>query len=136
MRAYLDEMQCIVETGSLDEFITDSIIGCLKMVEGVTAYTQNFNISGLADLLEANPRFHSLCKQLYVKYNTFDNVPPEQQLILLVATTSYVCLQKNRNKSKIEALLNESVATPSLPAEKSVSVIFCFAYTIRWRNLK
>jgi hypothetical protein len=118
MRAYLDEMQCIVETSSLDEFITDSIIGCLKMVEGVTAYTQNFNISGLADLLKANrPRFHSLCKQLYIKYQTFDQVPPEQQLILLVATTSYVCLQKNRNKSKIEALLNESVSTP-LPGEK------------------
>ena len=112
MQAYLDEMSCIVETGTLDEFITESILGCLKMVEGVSSYTQNFNISGLADMLKVNPQFNSLVKQLYIKYNTFDKVPPEQQLIILVATTSYVCIQKNKNRAKIEGFLNEPVSFP------------------------
>jgi hypothetical protein len=107
MRAYLDEMSCIVETGTLDEFITESILGCLKMVEGVSSYTQNFNISGLADMLKMNPQFNNLVKQLYIKYNTFDAVPPEQQLIILVATTSYICIQKNKNRAKLESYLNE-----------------------------
>jgi hypothetical protein len=114
MRAYLDEMSCIVETGTLDEFITESILGCLKMVEGVSSYTQNFNISGLADMLKMNPQFNNLVKQLYIKYNTFDAVPPEQQLIILVATTSYICIQKNKNRAKLESYLNEpAVVFPS-----------------------
>jgi hypothetical protein len=116
LRAYLDEMSCIVETGTLDEFITESILGCLKMVEGISSYTQNFNISGLADMLKMNPQFNNLVKQLYIKYNTFDAVPPEQQLIILVATTSYICIQKNKNRAKLESYLNEPAVCPFVAA--------------------
>ena len=34
-----------------DSFVTDSILRCIKLSEGMSAYTKNFNITGLAMLL-------------------------------------------------------------------------------------
>jgi hypothetical protein len=109
LKNYLDEMECIVDTSNVDNFLTDSIIQSIKLVEGVSSYTRNYNVSGLAELLKANKQFHQLCKQLYIKYNVFSNVPPEYQMLMLVSTTAYICKCKNQKKGDIEAYLNEQV---------------------------
>ena len=44
LQQYLEEMQVLVDVSSVDEFITDSIFQCIKVVEGVTANTKNYNI--------------------------------------------------------------------------------------------
>ena len=112
LKQCIDEMDVIVSTSSVDEFLTDSILQCIKLLEIPTSRTKNFNISGLSDMLKSNKQFHQLCKKLYLKYGCFEMVPPEGQLILLVATTAYVCRNKNANKDSLEAYLNESVELP------------------------
>lgn len=109
LKVAIEEMDGIISTNGVDQFLTDSIIGSLKMIEGITAHTKNYNISGLAELLKGNPKFHSLTKQLYLKYNCFDAVPPEHQLVFLVATTAYICRNKNANRDQLEAYLNQPV---------------------------
>ena len=62
----LKECEVIVETNSLEVFLTDSILQCLKLIEGGSTLTR-FDITGLSDNLKKNEQFHKLCKQLYVK---------------------------------------------------------------------
>ena len=104
----IDEMVCIIETRSTDEFITDGILHSLKAIEGITANTKNYNISGMSDMLKLNPEFRSLCKQLYLKHGSFAFISPEYKMIFLVFTTAYICRNKNKNKQAI----NEFLDTP------------------------
>jgi hypothetical protein len=105
LQAYLDEMATIVETSSYDNFLTDSILQAIKLVENGSKYTRH-DITGCAEMLKANPQFNSLMKQLFVKYNVFHKIPCEFQLLLLVTTTAYICSNKNKNKANIENYLN------------------------------
>jgi len=66
LHLYLSEMEVIVNTDSVEQFLTDSIIQCIKLTEGVSSYTK-YDISGCADMLKGNKQFHTLCKQLYIK---------------------------------------------------------------------
>ena len=109
MKSYLAEMECIVDTSSIENFMTDSILQCIRMTEGASAYTKKYDIRGCAELLQSNKQFHSLCKQLYVKYKVFSKVPCEYQLIMLVSTTAYICNHKNRNSDNIENFLNQQI---------------------------
>ena len=107
LKEHLEEIEVLISLGSVDTFIMDSIFYCIKVVEGVSARTKNYNIQGLADILKQNDQFMKLCKQLYLKYNTFENVPAEYQLIMIVSTSAYVCMQKNKHKAEINDLLNQ-----------------------------
>ena len=107
LKEHLEEIEVLINLSSVDTFIMDSIFYCIKVVEGVSARTKNYNIQGLADILKDNEQFMKLCKQLYLKYNTFENVPPEYQLIMIVSTSAYICMQKNKHKADINDLLNQ-----------------------------
>lgn len=109
LRAYIDEMENIVNTSNVDEFLLDGIMASIKMVEGVSAMTKNYNISGMADMLKANPHFHSLAKQLFLKYGVFSATPPEYQMLFLVSTTAWICRSKNMKKNELMAYLNEPI---------------------------
>jgi len=82
LNAYLDEMATIVETSSYDNFLTDSILQAIKLVENGSKYTRH-DITGCAEMLKANPQFNSLMKQLFVKYNVFHKIPCEFQLLYI-----------------------------------------------------
>jgi hypothetical protein len=112
LKQYIDEIDVIVSTSDVDQFLTDSILQCIKLIEIPTSRTKNFNITGLSDMLKSNKQFHQLCKKLYLKYGCFDNVPPEYQLVLLVATTAYVCKNKNSGRNELELYLNEPIVLP------------------------
>ena len=107
LKVYLEEMESIVDTSSIENFLTDSIIQCIQLVEGVSSYSSKYNIQGCADLLKSNKQFHSLTKQLYIKYKVFSAIPPEMQMLMLVATTAYICKSKNQNKIVLDSYLNE-----------------------------
>ena len=109
LKQYIDEIDVIVSTSDVDQFLTDSILQCIKLIEIPTSRTKNYNISGLSDILKANKQFHQLCKKLYLKYGCFECTPPEAQLVILVATTAFVCKNKNANKDSLEAYLNEPI---------------------------
>lgn len=102
----LAEIETIIELGTIDSFITDSIIQCIKLAEGASSYTK-YNISGLSAILKENRQFHSLLKVLYLKHQVFSEVPPEYQLLMLVTTTSILCVQKNSSKKQTNERLNE-----------------------------
>ena len=106
LQNYLDEMDSIVECNSVEEFLLDSILQCIKILEGVSSYTK-YDIQGLADLLKQNKQFHQLSKQLFIKYKIFNAIPIESQMLMLVATSAYICNNKNKKKGEIEAYLNQ-----------------------------
>lgn len=109
LKAYIEEMENIVNTSNVDEFLLDGIMASMKMIEGVSAMTKNYNVSGLSDMLKANPHFHSLAKQLFLKYGVFSATPPEYQMLFLVATTAWICRSKNMKKEELMAYLNEPI---------------------------
>jgi hypothetical protein len=92
--------------GGVDVFIIDTILGTIYTVEGFTART-SYNISGMSMMLKGNPQFIRLCKQLYLKYNSFGSTPPEIQMVLLIFTTAYLCINKNKNMHSLKSSLNE-----------------------------
>ena len=106
LQAYLQEMSTIVECSSYDNFLSDSILQTIKLIEGGTKATR-YDITGCADMLKGNPQFNNLLKQLYVKYNVFHKIPPEIQMVLLISTTSYICINKNKNTGLINDYLNQ-----------------------------
>ena len=108
LQTYLDEMDSIVECDSVEQFLLDSILQSIKLIEGVSSYTK-YDIQGLADLLKANKQFNQLAKQLFIKYKVFNAVPPEFQLVMLVSTTAYICNCKNKRKGELESYLNQPV---------------------------
>jgi hypothetical protein len=112
LQLYLSEMESIVDTSSVEQFLSDSIIQCIKLTEGISTYTK-YDITGCADLLKSNKQFHTLTKQMYIKYKVFDKVPPEWQLTILIATTAYICKNKNVKKKEIENFLNQPIIPPT-----------------------
>lgn len=108
LQTYLDEMDSIVECDSVEQFLLDSILQCIKLVEGVSSYTK-YDIQGLADILKQNKQFHQLSKQLFIKYKVFNAVPPEMQMLMLVSTTAYIVNSKNKRKGELESYLNQPI---------------------------
>jgi hypothetical protein len=108
LNLYLEEMETIVNCGSVEQFLTDSILQCIKLTEGISSYTKH-DITGCADILKSNKQFHTLCKQLYIKYKVFSNIPPEYSIIILVSTTAYMCKVKNSRKKELDTYLNEKI---------------------------
>ena len=105
----LAEMEVLVETNSVDGFLVDSVLQCIKMVEPLTSGTRNYDVRGLADMLKANKDFHRLAKQLFIKYNVFSSVPVEYQMVMLVSTTAFIATQKNKGKASIDSYLDETI---------------------------
>jgi hypothetical protein len=114
LQLYLSEMESIVDTSSVEQFLSDSIVQCIKLTEGISSYTK-YDITGCADLLKSNKQFHTLTKQMYIKYKVFDKVPPEWQLTILIATTAYICKNKNAKKKEIENFLNQPIPNNNPP---------------------
>ena len=104
----LEECASLVEINTADEFMLQSIMESLKMVEG---YTENsiYDIRGMSVALSSSVQFKTLMKILFIKYQIFSNVPVEYQLCMVICTTGYVVMQKNRSKHTINQYLNETI---------------------------
>ena len=108
LQNYIEEIQVIIEIGNVESFVLDGILQSLKMCEGFTV-NKKYDITGLSDLLKMNKQFNNLAKQLMLKYSCFMNTPPEYQLIMLVMSSSYIMIQKNNNKDKLNDFFNENI---------------------------
>jgi hypothetical protein len=109
LKLYIVEMESIIEVSNIDEFLYDAILQSIKLVEGISSYSKNYNIKGCADMLKMNPQFQNLCKLMFIKYHIFSAVPVEYQLIMIISTTSFMCMQKNKNKQQINDFLNQKI---------------------------
>ena len=108
LQSSLDECIALVEINSIDGFILDSILQCIRMSETFSK-DSDYDISGLSILLKSNPQFISLSKQLFIRYNVFSSVPIKYQMVMCVISTSYLCIQKNKGKSSINSYLDEKL---------------------------
>ena len=108
LQSYVKECSDIIEINSVDQFMLDSIISSIKMVEPFTEYS-DYNISGLSVILKQNPDFVRLSKLLFIKYQVFSQIPVEIQMISIVCCTSYLCIQKNKTNHTINAYLDEEI---------------------------
>ena len=105
----VEEMEIMVETGGVNEFLEDSVIQCIKLVENVSAISPRYDVRGMSLMLQSNPQFKKLSKILFVKYNVYQNIPPEFQMLMLVSTCAMLANNKNRGKAEIDAYLNSPV---------------------------
>ena len=102
-------MDDIISTGTVDNFIMDGIFSSLRVIEGLSSNTKNYNLTGLSDILKGNNQFLKLCKTLSIKYGCFSKVSPEIQLLFIVLTASYICTIKNKQRNEIEKMLSQSI---------------------------
>ena len=109
LKAYISEIQIIIETNTIDSFLLDSVYSSLNLIEPLTIKTKNCNITGLSNLLKSNKQFNSLTKQMLLKYGCYSNVAPEYQILLIIVSSVYITVNKNNNRSSIENYLNEKI---------------------------
>ena len=109
LQAYILEIQCVIETSTIDTFMMDSIYTVMNnIIEPMTIKTK-FNVRGLTDLLKSNKQFNSLTKQIFLKYGCYSNVGPEYQCLLIIVSSVYITVNKNNNRNSIESYLNEKI---------------------------
>ena len=101
LKAYLAEIEVIINIDTTESFILDGIYSSLQVIEGVSALTQDWDFTGLANILKNNLQFNHLAKQLLVKYGSFSKVSPEYQCLFIVVTSAYVCKMKNSHQKKL-----------------------------------
>ena len=104
----LNEIRAIVEIGTVDSFVMNSVYDTILMIEPYSKPTK-FNIIGLSNALKLNPNFNNLCKQVMLKHNIGSSMSPEMQLLMITTTTIYMTIQKNQNKSQIDQYLNQKI---------------------------
>ena len=102
----LAEMDAIINTSGVQTFVMDGILQSLKVIEGASSHT-SYNVSGLSDILRNNIQFHSLSKQLFLKYGTYSRVEPEYQMMFLIFTSCYICRQRNLSRHQMNSYLDE-----------------------------
>jgi hypothetical protein len=108
LQQYLSAGEAIIDCDCVETFITDSILQAIQFGEYVSVRTR-YNIRGLSEMLRKNPQFNLLCKQLYIKYKVFSKVPPEAQMVFVIASSAYVCIEKNKLDDKKQAILNKPI---------------------------
>ena len=104
----INEIRAIVEIGTVDSFVMNSVYDTILMLEPYSKPTR-FNVVGLSNALKLNPNFNNLCKQVMLKHNIGSSMSPEMQLLMITTTTIYMTIQKNNNKSQIDQYLNQKI---------------------------
>jgi hypothetical protein len=103
----LIEINVIINTNLVDQFVEQSVIQGVVVVENISSKTKNWNLTGLSKVLMQNPQFIKLLRQCYLKYGaSFINVPCEYQLIGIVISSAFLIRQSNIEKSRINDYLN------------------------------
>ena len=108
LKNHIINIQDILDSSEIDNYINDSIYHCIKMIEPFTSKTR-YDITGLSSMLKLNPQFDIMCKKLMLKYNCFTNTPIEYQMVMLVSTSIYLTIQMNKSKPSMEQFLNEKI---------------------------
>lgn len=104
------ELETIVNCGSVQQLTDQMVLAAIRVVEGVSSRTERFDITSTADMLEGNPEFHRLSKQLAIKYRVYNAVPVEYQMMLLILSTSMVARQKNMRSAEVASMLNRPMS--------------------------
>ena len=106
----LVDCENILQVNTIEEFIDSAILQTIKMGEKFTVKTK-YNITGLSNTLKSNENFMKLSKQLYLKYGSnFSEIPIEVQMLLIVATSTWICIEKNKNSyNNLDEIIDDDV---------------------------
>ena len=108
LQEHIKNMEDILDSSEVDNFINDSIFHSIKMIEPLTSNTR-YNITGLSSMLKLNPQFLNLTNRLILKYNLFSNTPIEYQFLMCISTSIYLTIQMNKSKPAMEQFLNQKI---------------------------
>ena len=108
LQEHIKNIEDILDSSEIDNFINDSIFHSIKMLEPLTINTR-FNITGLSSMLKLNPQFLNLTNRLILKYNLFSNTPIEYQFLMCISTSIYLTIQMNKSKPAMEQFLNQKI---------------------------
>lgn len=109
---YLAELEVIVSLDSVENMLTDMILQAIKILEGASAKTDNFDFTGTSEALKNNDMFYQLCKELWLKHGSFAKIPPELRMGLLLVTTMTIQMNKNRKTKEVSYQLNQPYTNP------------------------
>ena len=108
LQEHIQNIEDILDSSEIDNFINDSIFHSIKMIEPLTTNTR-FNITGLSCMLKLNPQFLNLTNRLVLKYNLFSNTPIEYQFLMCISTSIYLTIQMNKSKPALNEFLNQKI---------------------------
>ena len=108
LQEHIKNMEDILDSSEVDNFINDSIFHSIKMIEPLTSNTR-FNVTGLSSMLKLNSQFLNLTNRLILKYNLFSNTPIEYQFLMCISTSVYLTIQMNKSKPAMEQFLNQKI---------------------------
>jgi hypothetical protein len=112
LQAYFEECDAIVATETIDNFVLDGVFQIIRVGEIISSKTQNYDFTGLSAHLKQNEQFVSLARQLYIKYTVFSAIPPEIQMIFIIASTAFVMMQQNKMKKSTNQMPIAQSAPP------------------------
>ena len=108
LKNHITNIQDLLDSSEVDNYINDSIYHCIKMIEPFTSNTR-YNITGLSAMLKMNEQFSIMSKKMMLKYNCFSNTPLEYQFIMCISTSVYLTIQMNKSKPAMEQFLNQKI---------------------------
>ena len=108
LKIHITNIQDLLDSSEVDNYINDSIYHCIKMIEPFTSKTR-YNLTGLSNMLKLNSQFDIMCKKLMLKYNCFTNTPIEYQMLMVVSTSVYLTVEMNKSKPAMEQFLNQKI---------------------------
>ena len=108
LQEHIKNMEDILDSSEVDNFINDSIFHCIKLIEPLSSNTR-FNVTGLSSMLKLNPQFLNLTNRLILKYNLFSNTPIEYQFLMCISTSIYLTIQMNQSKPALNEFLNQKI---------------------------
>ena len=108
LKNHITNIQDLLDSSEVDNYINDSIYHCIKMIEPFTCKSK-YDITGLSVMLKMNPQFEIFCKKMMLKYNCFTNTPLEYQFIMCISTSVYLTIQMNKSKPAMEQFLNQKI---------------------------
>ena len=110
LKNVLNEFDCIISIDSCSGFMLESCLSCVKIIEGSTKNLRNYNLEGLCETLRGNKEFHRLARQCFLKWNCYQSMPCEMQMLFLISTTAWIVKTKNAARADIQTnFLNQPV---------------------------
>lgn len=102
----LDECDVIVSTSGIHSLLSEGYFTSIQVIEGISARTERFDISGTAAVLRANSEVMKLLKQIWLKHKLFGKCPPEAQLLIITVSTALMVRVQNQKKKQLTNILN------------------------------
>jgi len=121
LQDYIKACDATIMSSSVNNFLQHQILNIIRVVERISAIagsvrlpfikaTLKCNITSTADKLEQDPEFSKLANLLFIKYNMFNTLSIELQMMFLILKTAMIARVENDFKERsMREFLNQEV---------------------------